>query len=435
MIQSTAAIYDDGSATLTVNGQRRKIREQDAQAARAMILSILVRDAATLKEDHALNVIEANGQHHFVIHPDGSLTDTQQAGQIGNPSNLTTLSSAYVDSDTEHVAAPHPRPGEEKQPINEATTQQLEPMTERPDGPTPPAVKAKVIHLPPINRTLIVKTGAAMAVVLVLTVATICGLHAWHSSQHQQAIQSCQAALTGQEAAIKALSESHEHAAEFKDLHADQLADPSALDDLTKGLATRRSPITGTCAPSLSTETLDSRTKRVSENNAQLKADAHTLDMAVKAVVASRDAKSLADAKGGLEQAVKDAQGTFDSSDGKVADTATRDRLREALDAANKVLADESVKDPKRYQDAQASLADPVNQVNESVNAKASADQAAAAAAAQAQAQAPAQSQPRQRSSSGSGSGSSTPRRSSGSTGSGSSNHGSTGSGTTPNTG
>ncbi|MDN6271684.1 MAG: colicin transporter, partial [Bifidobacterium crudilactis] len=161
------------------------------------------------------------------------------------------------------------------------------------------------------------------------------------------------------------------------------------------------------------------------------------LDMAVKAVVASRDAKSLADAKGGLEQAVKDAQGTFDSSDGKVADTATRDRLREALDAANKVLADESVKDPKRYQDAQASLADPVNQVNESVNAKASADQAAAAAAAQAQAQAPApaQSQPRQRSSSGSGSGSSSPRRSSGSTGSGSSNHGSTGSGTTPNTG
>jgi hypothetical protein len=161
------------------------------------------------------------------------------------------------------------------------------------------------------------------------------------------------------------------------------------------------------------------------------------LDMAVKAVVASRDAKSLADAKAGLAQAVEDAQGAFDSSDGKVADTATRDRLREALDAANKVLADESVKDPKRYQDVRASLADPVNQVNESVNAKASADQAAAAAAAQAQAQAqePAQSQPRQRSSSGSSSGSSTPRRSSGSTGSGSSNHGSTGSGTTPNTG
>ena len=160
-----------------------------------------------------------------------------------------------------------------------------------------------------------------------------------------------------------------------------------------------------------------------------------SIDTAVKAVNTSRDAKTLADARNVLAQAVKDAQGAFDSSDGKVADTATRDRLREALDAANKVLADESVKDPKRYQDVRASLADPVNQVNESVNAKASADQAAAAAAAQAQAQAPAQSQPRRRSSSGSGSGSSSPRRSSGSPGSGSSNHGSTGSGTTPNTG
>ncbi|MEK0210446.1 hypothetical protein [Bifidobacterium mongoliense] len=144
---------------------------------------------------------------------------------------------------------------------------------------------------------------------------------------------------------------------------------------------------------------------------------------AARAVVASRDAKSLADAKSSLSKAVKAAQGTLDSSHGKVADNKTRETLQKSLDAANKVLADKSVKDPQKYRDAQATLAAPVKAVDDSVAAKAAADKAAAAAQAAEQAQAQAQSRSSASSSksysrsSGSGSsGSTTQRKTTGST-------------------
>jgi hypothetical protein len=115
-----------------------------------------------------------------------------------------------------------------------------------------------------------------------------------------------------------------------------------------------------------------------------------------------------------LSKAVKAAQGTLDSSHGKVADNKTRETLQKSLDAANKVLADKSVKDPQKYRDAQATLAAPVKSVNDSVAAKAAADKAAAAAQAAEQAQAQSRSYSR---SSGSGSsGSTTQRKTTGST-------------------
>jgi hypothetical protein len=158
------------------------------------------------------------------------------------------------------------------------------------------------------------------------------------------------------------------------------------------------------------TEELRDRANNLSSRTVRVRA-------AADAVVASREAKVLADAKGSLSSAVKAAQGTLDSSQGKVADNASREALQKALDAANKVLADEGVKDPKRYRDVQASLAAPVKSVNDSVAAKAAADKAAADAAAQAAARAQAQSS----------SGSSGTKSYSRSSGSGSS--GSTGSG------
>jgi uncharacterized membrane protein YgcG len=277
----------------------------------------------------------------------------------------------------------------------------------------------------------------SLAAVAVL--AVVAGSVYGYASSVSAARKTCEASVSQLSTLIK-LSETAKNRDDVRSAAAvptASVADAQVVSKLQKAMSSYRDRQGIPSCDTARVSELKRTDSAVSERIQALHSESSNLDLAVKAVVASRDAKSLAEAKGGLAQAVQDAQGTFDSSDGKVADTATRDRLREALDAANKVLADESVKDPKRYQDAQASLADPVNQVNESVNAKASADQAAAAAAAQAQAQAqaPAQSQPRQRSSSGSGSGSSTPRRSSGSTGSGSSNHGSTGSGTTPNTG
>lgn len=428
MIQSTAAIYDDGSATLTVNGQRRKIRERDAQAARAMILTILVRDAATLKEDHALNVMESNGQRHFVIHPDGSLTDTQQAGQPANPSTSTPPTDPAPA--TEPVASSHPLPVEVTQPINEATTQQLEPVAALIDEPAPTLAPApaRVMHRPSISRTTLVKAGIILAGILVLTAASIGGIQAWHSSQHQQAIESCQSAVQGQTNAVNDLSKSHTQSAKLTTIQAGQLTDPSTLTTLKQAQARHTKPLTATCSTTLTTTQLNDLTQQITNATKTMKADAASINAAARAVEVSRDAKVLADAKASLAQAIKDAQGTLDSSNGKVADDKTREALQKVLDAANKVLADSSVKDQKRYQDAKATLDAPVKSVNDSVDAKTAADKAAADAAAAQAAQAKAQARSSSgssssssgssssKSSSSSGSSGSTPRRSTGGT-------------------
>lgn len=113
------------------------------------------------------------------------------------------------------------------------------------------------------------------------------------------------------------------------------------------------------------------------------------LDKAMDAVTGSMDAKTLADAKAALQSTVDSADKTYADSDGKVQDNATRDNLKTALDAAKKVLADDSVTDAKEYTDQKTAVDNAVKSVNDSITAKEKAD---AEAKAQAEAQAAASS-------------------------------------------
>ena len=133
------------------------------------------------------------------------------------------------------------------------------------------------------------------------------------------------------------------------------------------------------------------------------------LDKAMDAVTGSMDAKTLADEKQALQSTVDSADKTYTDSDGKVQDNATRDALKAALDAAKKVLDDDSVTDAKEYTDQKTAVDGAVKAVNDSIAAKEKAD---AEAKAQAAADAAAAS--------------------SGSSGGGSYYGGSTGSGSTP---
>lgn len=133
------------------------------------------------------------------------------------------------------------------------------------------------------------------------------------------------------------------------------------------------------------------------------------LDKAMDVVTGSMDAKTLADAKQALQSTVDSADKTYTDSDGKVQDNATRDALKAALDAAKKVLDDDSVTDAKEYTDQKTAVDGAVKAVNDSIAAKEKAD---AEAKAQAAADAAAAS--------------------SGSSGGGSYYGGSTGSGSTP---
>ena len=109
------------------------------------------------------------------------------------------------------------------------------------------------------------------------------------------------------------------------------------------------------------------------------------LEKAMDAVTGSMDAKTLADAKQALQSTVDNADKTYTDSDGKVQDNATRDNLKTALDAAKKVLDDDSVTDAKEYTDQKTTVDDAVKTVNDSITAKEKAD---AEAKAQAEAEA-----------------------------------------------
>ena len=100
---------------------------------------------------------------------------------------------------------------------------------------------------------------------------------------------------------------------------------------------------------------------------------------AAQAVLASRDAKVLDDAKAALDGKKGEASRLLADSDGKVADNATRDALQQAIDQAGQVKGGKA----KAYQDAAAALQSAMDQVNASVQAKSQADQQAAAQAAQ----------------------------------------------------
>ena len=105
------------------------------------------------------------------------------------------------------------------------------------------------------------------------------------------------------------------------------------------------------------------------------------LDKAMDAVTGSVDAKTLADAKQALQSTVDSADKTYTDSDGKVQDNATRDALKAALDAAKKVLDDDSVTDAKEYTDQKTAVDGAVKAVNDSITAKEKADAEAKAEA------------------------------------------------------
>ena len=164
-------------------------------------------------------------------------------------------------------------------------------------------------------------------------------------------------------------------------------------------------------------DTFTASTHRVDKAQADLVAYTRELDKALNAVVKSKSEKDVDNAKNMVQSKLDEMNSLLTSSDGQVADNATRDNLQNTINAVKNALNDknatvESLK--KVVEPVQAAI----DQVNASVQAKKDADAQAAAAAAQAQAQAQAQSRSGSRSYSGGGNRSySTPRSNSGNPG------------------
>ena len=226
--------------------------------------------------------------------------------------------------------------------------------------------------------------AAVCAVILV--VAGIIGWNAYSGAKLAEAKEACvtaadtvrnnaneyNALLNGDAAAVKA----------------EQVKDSKTVESLGKELKAMAPEYEGCVAENA--QGLDAAAVKLNEQADWYETHEKSLSKAVRAVVESKAAKRLDDAKTNLTAKLDEASKLLADSDGKVADNATRDALSNAIDAANGL---KDGNDPAKIDGARKTLEDAINGVNASVQAKTDADaQAAAAAAAAAQAQAQAQS-------------------------------------------
>lgn len=229
--------------------------------------------------------------------------------------------------------------------------------------------------------------AAVCAVILV--VAGIIGWNAYSGAKLAEAKEACAtAADTVRNNANEYNALLNGDAADAAAVKAEQVKDSKTVESLGKELKAMAPEYEGCVAENA--QGLDAAAVKLNEQADWYETHEKSLSKAVRAVVESKAAKRLDDAKTNLTAKLDEASKLLADSDGKVADNATRDALSNAIDAANGL---KDGNDPAKIDGARKTLEDAINGVNASVQAKTDADaQAAAAAAAAAQAQAQAQS-------------------------------------------
>ena len=227
-----------------------------------------------------------------------------------------------------------------------------------------------------------------VVVTVVVVAVVVAGLVGWRvveNRRHGAAFESCSRAVKALKGKTgSAQMDSYREAAGIK---SDQVKDAKTVVAMARSVKDAegiRKP-TVRCKASMSTDDLNDEADQARKIDGKYAA----VDRAAKAVTASRDAKTLEDAKAALDTKKGEASRLLADSDGKVADNATRDGLQQAIDQAGQAKGDKA----KAYRDAAAALQAAIDRVNASVQAKNQADQQAAA---QAQAQAAQQQAQRQ---------------------------------------
>lgn len=273
--------------------------------------------------------------------------------------------------------------------------------------------------------------ASVVVVVVALVVAGVWGVLSVRSAR----IADCQKANKAYVAAYAAYEKAFKAATETGQVisSVDQVADKAVFEKFHKATASKMSKGAVLDCDINLVNVFTTSTDALAKKTSELNTVAKTITSAMKDLVASKDAKDLADAKTAAQAKLDEANNLYASSDGQVADNSTRDTLKAAIDALDAAVKDKKTTVHTLSERVQA-VQSAIDQVNASVQAKKDADAAAAAAAAQAQAQAQAQARSQSRSGSRSYSGDgnrsySAPRSNSGNTGGntsgGSSNDGS----------
>lgn len=231
----------------------------------------------------------------------------------------------------------------------------------------------------------------AAALAVLLMAAACGGLAAWRSIGAGRAEERCTAAAAAAADRRDALDRllGADDTTTALAVTAGQTADTATVDTLARAAANARK-LLASPVPECRIDYWDPGNDATAIDAASAagdKADARRtgLAKAVEAVLASRDEKTLEDARAALDARTGEARALLDSSDGRVQDAATRDALSRAIDLAT---AGRGGDDPAAINALTDALGQAMDRVNESIAAKQQADAQAAAAAAQAQAQA-----------------------------------------------
>ena len=223
---------------------------------------------------------------------------------------------------------------------------------------------------------------AAIVAVIVIVVAVVAGVWVFRQ-RHADALEGCGRAYQAYTAS--AAKQQHEQDEARKMLQAtpeQNVADPAVRKTLEQAVQKPAGHTAATCTAGQDTGQLDRNRDGLAKAASINKGLIGRYRAAAAKVRASVKAKSLADGKKGLEDAIGSAASLLGGSDGRVADNAVRDALAKAIDAARQASGRKDVTDPKTYADAKRSLDDAVKAVNDSISQKQAADAAAAAQAA-----------------------------------------------------
>ena len=210
----------------------------------------------------------------------------------------------------------------------------------------------------------------AAVVVVVVAVAGLVGWRVVESRRHDAALDSCTQAAKAVQG--KTSSDRMAQYREAAGIKADQVKDAKTVLAMARSVkdAEGLKRQTVQCKASMSAADLSAEAGKARRIDGRFAVVAKS----AQAVLASRDAKVLDDAKAALDGKKGEASRLLADSDGKVADNATRDGLQKAIDQAGRVRSGKA----KAYQDAVNALQAAIDQVNASVQAKSQADQQAA---------------------------------------------------------
>ena len=256
-----------------------------------------------------------------------------------------------------------------------------------PGGGSGPAGKPRPKWLAPV---------VAAVVVAVLPAAGLAGWKVYESHQHESAMTDCTQSVKAMQSSVKSAQATLARYRGAAGIQAGQVKDAKTVDAMHRAIKTAGDikPQVVVCEASMSTSDLHVAADKAGRASNRLKGIDRDYAKAGKAVLASRDAKSLEDAKTALNAKKDEASTLLSDSDGKVADNAVRDSLQQAISQAGSIKGDKA----RDYQDAAAALQSAMDQVNTSIQQKSQAAppaQAAPAPAARQPARRPAPAQQR----------------------------------------